>query len=89
MTDIEILEQSIRTLDNIMVPSIFTKSIAIPIAQVSENLRALYDAIVKRAKEENQNRSKPEEAKEENQDMDFEIVDAGSSNTIPEGAEPI
>lgn len=88
MTDIEILEQSIRTLDNIMVPSIFTKSIAIPIAQVSENLRALYDAIVKKAKE-NQNGSKPEEVKEENQDMDFEIVDAGSSNTIPEGAEPI
>lgn len=88
MTDIEILEQSIRTLDNIMVPSIFTKSIAIPIAQVSENLRALYEAIVKKAKE-NQNGSKPEEVKEENQDMDFEIVDAGSSNTIPEGAEPI
>jgi len=88
MTDIEILEQSIRTLDNIMVPSIFTKSIAIPIAQVSENLRALYEAIVKKAKE-NQNGSKPEEAKEENQDMDFEIVDAGSSNAIPEGAEPI
>lgn len=88
MTDIEILEQSIRTLDNIMVPSIFTKSIAIPIAQVSENLRALYEAIVKKAKE-NQNGSKPEEVKEENQDMDFEIVDAEASNTIPEGAEPI
>lgn len=88
MTDIEILEQSIQTLDNIMVPSIFTKSISIPIAQVSENLRALHDAIVKKAKE-NQNRSKSEEVKEENQDMDFEIVDTGTSENIPEGAEPI
>ena len=45
MSDLEILERVINTLDNIDVPTRYTEQIAIPVANSSNLLKALYKAV--------------------------------------------
>ena len=46
MTDLEILKQAYETLDNLNVPVSLTEQIAIPVANTSNRLKALYKAVV-------------------------------------------
>ena len=46
MTDLEILSRSLNELANIKVPVEFTEEIALPIYNVSNRLKLLYNAII-------------------------------------------
>lgn len=62
MTDIEILTNSINTLNNISVPVPYTEQIAIPMYNVASMLTVLLKAIQEKVNEQKQ---EPEETKEE------------------------
>lgn len=54
MTDLEILESCINEANNISVPTMYTETIALPIANISNKLKLLRQAIliqVQKAKE--------------------------------------
>ena len=46
MSELELLRKTIGILDNIRVPTALTQEVAVPIVQVSEDLKALYNAIL-------------------------------------------
>lgn len=46
MSELELLKKCIGILDGIRVPTALTQEIAVPIIQVSRDLKALHDAIV-------------------------------------------
>lgn len=48
MSDLEILENVVNTLNNIQIPAALTKAVAVPIYNSLMDLQALHDAIVKR-----------------------------------------
>ena len=82
MTDLEILENVINTLNNIQVPAALTKGIAIPIYNAVVDLQALHDAIVKQIREA--------QAKKEQKEPEVEIGEpqfVGEDEPLPEGAE--
>lgn len=87
MTDLEILENVINTLNNIQVPAALTKGIAVPIYNAVMDLQALHDAIVKQIREA--------QSKKEQKEPDAEIGEpqfVGDGEPLPEGgenAEPI
>ena len=61
MTDIELLRNVIGILDEISVPIKYTNQIAAPIAEASDKLKALYNYVYKKVKEEQEAEEKPEE----------------------------
>ena len=66
MSDIEILKRAIEILDGVSVPVSLTEQIAIPVANASSMIKALYNAVLNgiRQKEEEE-KKKAEQAPEE------------------------
>lgn len=56
MTDIELLQKCIATLESINVPAVLAKQIAEPIMEVSGSLRALRSAILEAARKREEER---------------------------------
>lgn len=50
MSDIELLKQAFETLDNLDIPVKYLERLAIPIANVSNRLKILYNAVVEAMK---------------------------------------
>lgn len=61
MTDIELLRDVIETLDGISVPVKYDDQIAAPIKDANNKLKALYNFVYKKIKEEQEAKEKPEE----------------------------
>jgi len=78
MTDLEILEKTIATLNNIHIPAAFTKDIGIPIYNSIMDLTALHDSIVEHIKK---NAAKAEKTSESEA-----VVE--EATFVPEGEEP-
>ena len=60
MTDLEVIRGIINRLDSINVPVGLTQQIAVPIAQSSEELKALHNAIVDALKKRQENKGTEE-----------------------------
>lgn len=52
MTDIELLLNVINTLDRINIPIVLVEQIGIPIANASNQLKALYTSVTKKAEKD-------------------------------------
>ena len=52
MNELELLKKCIGILDGIRVPTALTQEIAVPIIQVSTDLKALHNAIVETVKKQ-------------------------------------
>lgn len=54
MTDIDIIRNAIKTLDNLNIPNWLLEQIGIPIYNVNKDLKNLYSAIMERAQQSQQ-----------------------------------
>lgn len=81
MTDLEILQNTINTLNNICVPVALVKDIGIPVYNSVVDLTNLYTAVFKQIKDAKE--------KQQQDDSEIQISDAEPVDEIPEGAEPI
>ena len=82
MTDLEILEKTIATLNNIQVPAAFTKAIGVPIYNSIMDLTALHDSIVEHIR-----KNQAEEKKDEPETVVDEAVFVPEGDEPPKGAE--
>ncbi len=72
MTDLELLEKSIATLNNIRLPAGLTKDVGVPIYNVAVDLQELHDAIKKQV--EKNNKENAEDASDE-PEVTMQILD--------------
>ena len=72
MTDLELLEKSIATLNNIRLPAGLTKDVGVPIYNVAMDLQELHDAIKKQV--EKNNKENAEDASDE-PEVTMQILD--------------
>lgn len=72
MSDIEILESVITDLNGISVPVNLTEQIGIPLYNANNKLKALYNAVIRQAREDAAEKAKETEETEDKPDETVE-----------------